>query len=114
MIISTLDTKGSEAAFLKALIQERGHRVVLLDTNTGGEPSVSPDISANEVAKLAGWSIEEVRRIKDTAKVSSIMIAGAINKARRLLEKGELDGILSFGGASNKAIATAIMKSLPF
>ena len=114
MIISTLDTKGSEAAFLKALIQERGHRVVLLDTNTGGEPSVSPDISANEVAKLAGWSIEEVRRIKDTAKVSSIMIEGAIKKARRLLEKGELDGILSFGGASNTAIATAIMKSLPF
>jgi len=114
IILSTLDTKGSEAAFLKKLIQERGHRVILLDTNTGGEPSIPPDISAKEVAEAGGWNIEEVRRTKDTAKVSSIMVEGAIKKVKSLLEKGELDGIISFGGASNTAIATAIMKSLPF
>ena len=68
VLVSTLDTKGSEAAFLKDLIQERGHRVILLDTNTGGEPSIPPDISAKEVAKAAGWNIEEVRRMKDTGK----------------------------------------------
>ena len=114
VLVSTLDTKGAEAAFLKQLIEERGHRVILLDTNTGGESSVSPNISANEVAKSAGWNIEEVREIKDTGKVSSIMIEGAVKKVKNLLDKGELDGILSFGGASNTAIATAIMKSLPF
>ena len=114
VLVSTLDTKGTEAAFLKGLIQKRGHRGTLLDTNTGGEPSLSPDISAKEVAKAAGWDIEEVRKMKDTAKISSIMIEGAIKKVKRLLEKGELDGIVSFGGASNTAIATAIMKSLPF
>lgn len=114
MIISTLDTKGSEAAFLKQLIAERGHRVILLDTNTGGEPNIRPDISAAEVAEAAGCDINQVRRQKDTEKTSSIMIQGAIKKVRGLLEKGELDGILSFGGASNTAIATAIMKSLPF
>ncbi len=114
VLVSTLDTKGSEAAFLKGLIQERGHRVILLDTNTGGEASLPPDISAKEVAKAAGWNIEEVRRMKDTGKVSSIMIEGAIKKVKTLLEKGELDGIISFGGASNTAIATTIMKSLPF
>jgi len=114
VLVSTLDTKGSEAAFLKGLIQERGHQVFLLDTNTGGEPSLSPDISAKEVAKAAGWNIEEVRRMKDTNKVSSIMIEGAIKKVKTLLEKNQLDGIISFGGASNTAIATTIMKSLPF
>jgi uncharacterized protein (UPF0261 family) len=114
VLVSTLDTKGSEAAFLKKLIEGRRHRVILLDTNTGGEPSIPSDISANEVAKSAGWNIEEVRKIKDTAKVSSIMIEGAIKKVKSLLRKGEFDGIISFGGASNTAIATAIMKSLPF
>jgi len=114
VLVSTLDTKGAEAAFLRKLIEKRGYRVVLLDTNTGGEPSISPDISANEVAKSAGWNIEEVRETKDTAKVSSIMIEGAIKKVKSLLEKGTLDGVVSFGGASNTAIATAIMKSLPF
>ena len=113
-IVSTLDTKGLEAAFLKILIQERGHRVILLDINTGGDPYVLPDISAKEVADAAGWDIEEIRKMKDTNKASSIIIEGAIKKIRGLFEKGDLDGIVSFGGASNTAIATAIMKSLPF
>ena len=114
VLVSTLDTKGSEAAFLKTLIQKRGHRVILLDTNTGGESSILPDISANEVAKAAGWDIEEIRKMKNTDKASSIMIEGAIKKVKSLLEERELDGIISFGGASNTANATAIMKSLPF
>jgi uncharacterized protein (UPF0261 family) len=113
-IVSTLDTKGSEAAFLKALIQERGHRVILLDTNTGGEASLPPDISAEEVARAAGAEIEEVRKMKDTGRAYGIMIEGAIKKVNSLLEKGELHGIISFGGASNTAMATTIMKSLPF
>ena len=114
VIVSTLDTKGSEAAFLKTLIQERGHRVILLDINTGGIASLPPDISAKEVADAAGWDIEEIRKMKDTNKASSIIIEGAIKKIRSLFEKGDLDGIISFGGASNTAIATTIMKSLPF
>jgi uncharacterized protein (UPF0261 family) len=113
-IISTLDTKGSEAAFLKDLIQGRGHRVILMDTNTGGEPSIPPDISSKEIAGSGGGNIEEMRKMKDTAKVSSIMVEGAIQKVKILLKKGGLDGIISFGGASNTAIATSIMKSLPF
>jgi len=114
VLLSTLDTKGSEAAFLKALVQERGHRVILLDTNTGAEPSLRPDISAKEVAEAGGGNIEEIRKTKDTAKAYGIMIEGAIKKVKTLLEKGELDGIISFGGASNTSVATTIMKSLPF
>jgi uncharacterized protein (UPF0261 family) len=114
VLVSTLDTKGSEAAFLRKLIQERGHRVILLDTNTGGEPSVPPDISAEEVAKAGGEDIQVIRKMKDTEKAYGIMIRGAVKKVKGLLEKGELNGIISFGGASNTAVATAIMKSLPF
>ena len=114
VLVSTLDTKGAEAAFLKKLIEEKGHRVILLDTNTGGEPSIPSEISAKGVAKSAGWNIEEIRKMKDTEKASSVMIQGAIKKVKTLLEGKELDGIISFGGASNTAIATSIMKSLPF
>ena len=114
VLVSTLDTKASEAAFLKAFIQTRGHRVILLDTNTGGEPSLRPDISAKEVAEAGGGNIDEIRKMKDTEKAYGIMIEGAIRKVRGLLEKAELDGIISFGGASNTAVATTIMKSLPF
>ena len=54
VLLSTLDTKASEAAFLRTLIQERGHRAILLDINTGGEPSLHPDISAKDVAEAGG------------------------------------------------------------
>jgi uncharacterized protein (UPF0261 family) len=114
VLVSTLDTKGPEAAFLKNLIQERGYRVILMDMNTGGEPTIPPDISSKEIAEAGGGNVEEMRKMKDTAKISSIMIEGGIQKVKGLLEKRELDGIVSFGGASNTAIATAIMKSLPF
>ena len=114
VIVSSLDTKGSEATFLKALIQERGHRVILLDTSTGGEASVRPDIAAKDVAKAGGGEIEEIRKMRDTGKASGIMVEGSVRTVRTLLEKGALDGILSFGGASNTTIATSIMKSLPF
>ena len=114
VIVSTLDTKGSEAAFLKALLQERGHRVILLDINTGGDPSFLPDISAKEVAQAAGEDIREIRRMKDTKRTTAIMVQGAIKKVKTRYDKGEIDGIISFGGASNTAMATAIMKALPF
>ncbi|MBW2016890.1 MAG: Tm-1-like ATP-binding domain-containing protein [Deltaproteobacteria bacterium] len=113
-VVATLDTKGRETAFLKQLIEARGHRVLLLDTNTGGEPSIPADISAGEIAKSAGGDIEEIRRSKDTHKASSIMVEGASKIVNDLLERGELHGIISFGGASNTAMGTSIMKSLPF
>ncbi len=110
VIVSTLDTKGPEAAFLKTLLQDRGHRVILMDTNTGGEPSILPDISAAEVAEAGGGDILEIRKMKDTKKITSIMVEGAVKMVKDYLEKGKLDGIISFGGASNTATATAIMK----
>jgi hypothetical protein len=42
------------------------------------------------------------------------MIKGASTKVLELLAKGRLDGIISFGGASNTTSATTVMKALPF
>jgi uncharacterized protein (UPF0261 family) len=42
------------------------------------------------------------------------MIKGASLKVQELLAKGLLDGIISFGGASNTTSATSVMKALPF
>ena len=52
--------------------------------------------------------------MNDTGKAYAIMIKGAIEKVKSLLGKKDLDGIISFGGASNTSVATTVMKSLPF
>ncbi len=114
VILSTLDTRGEQTVFLKTLIQKRGHRTLLVDLSTGNEASIPSDVSAGEVARFAGEDIREIRKMKDTGRVSSIMIGGAVRLIKDLLEKKEIDGIISLGGASNTAMATAIMRLIPF
>jgi uncharacterized protein (UPF0261 family) len=114
VILSTLDTKGEEAAYLKGLIEAQGFKTILLDTSIGGEPAIPPDVSSEEVAAAGGGNIHAIRASRNTGEVTPIMIRGASLKVVELLAGGQLDGIVSFGGASNTTSATTVMKSLPF
>lgn len=114
VILSSLDTKGEEARYLKDLIESQGFKTILMDTSIGGEPALQPDISSEEVARLGGGNIRDIRASRNTGQVTPIMIKGASTKVQELLAKGLLDGIISFGGASNTTSATSVMKALPF
>ena len=114
VILSSLDTKGAEARYLKDLIESQGFKTILMDTSIGGEPALQPDISSEEVARLGGGNIRDIRASRNTGQVTPIMIKGASTKVQELLAKGLLDGIISFGGASNTTSATSVMKALPF
>jgi uncharacterized protein (UPF0261 family) len=114
VILSSLDTKGEEAKSLKDLIEAKGFKTILIDTSIGGEPTLQPDISSEEVARLGGGNIQEIRASRNTGQSTPIMIKGASIKVQELLAKGLLDGIISFGGASNTTSATSVMKALPF
>jgi uncharacterized protein (UPF0261 family) len=114
VILTTLDTKGEEAAYLRSLIEAQGFKTVLLDTSIGGEPTIPPDISSEEVAAAGGGNIRAIRTSRNTGETTPIMIKGASLKVLELVAEGELDGIISFGGASNTTSATTVMKVLPF
>jgi len=114
VIVSTLDTKAEETSFLKELIEQRGHNAILVDAGMGGEPAIPADISAEEVAKAGGGDIKEMRASRETGKLTPIMIKGAIEKIKELDAEGKVDGILSFGGASNTTVGTSVMKAFPF
>ena len=114
VILSTLDTKGKEAQYLKDLIEARGFKTLLMDTSIGGEATIPPDISSAEVADAGGGDIQQIRASRNTGEVTPIMIRGAITKVHQLLAQGRLGGMISFGGASNTTSATSVMKALPF
>jgi len=115
LIVSSLDTKWQEVNFLKTLIEQRGHKTVLLDMGTRGKSPIPVDISCEEIAKSAGRSIEEIRTsVKSRSEITSLMIEGAIKKTMELYQAGKVDGIVGVGGVSNTAMATDIMKALPF
>lgn len=59
LIVSSLDTKGQEIRFLKTLIEQRGHKILLLDMSMRGEPQIPADIPCEEVARDDGTTIPD-------------------------------------------------------
>jgi uncharacterized protein (UPF0261 family) len=116
VILCTLDTKYDEVQLLKEVILNRGHMVLIIDMSLGKESRLPCDITPREIAEAAGSDIKKVRDLasKDRGLASTIMTKGGIVKAKELMEKGNLHGIISLGGCSNTAMATTVMKSLPF
>ncbi|HEY8391300.1 MAG TPA: Tm-1-like ATP-binding domain-containing protein, partial [Capillibacterium sp.] len=66
LIIATLDTKETEAAYLKRLIEEKGVRTLVMDTGILAPPRLlKPEISREEVALAGGMSIEALLATQD-------------------------------------------------
>ncbi len=111
--IATLDTKGLEIQYIKEIIEQRGHRVLLIDDGILGDPIVPTDINREEVAKAAGSSLEEVRAIANEAKAVETMAGGLGKILKELYRSGKLDGVISIGGGMGTIMATAAMRELP-
>jgi len=114
LIIATLDTKGVEVLYLKNLIEESGHRCLVMDTGTLNPPSFIPDILRDEVAQAVGTTIEEILRAKDKGRAIHLMCEGAARVVTRLYEEGKIEGVIGLGGAQGTDIGTRAMRALPF
>ena len=57
VIIGTLDTKGTEFAFIKDLIEKEGLKTLVVDFGVMGEPAFKPDIPRDEVAGAGGGNL---------------------------------------------------------
>ena len=115
LIIATLDTKETETAYLKQLIEEKGVPTILMDTGILAPPrQLKPEISREEVALAGGMSIDALTATGNKGKCIEVMIKGAQTIAQRLYAEGKFSGVISFGGAQGTNIGTAVMKNLPF
>jgi uncharacterized protein (UPF0261 family) len=114
LIISTLDTKGREAAYLKDCVQRLGVNPILMDVGTLGEPLTQPDITRFEVVEAAGHHLEDLIKGKDRSIAIKAVQEGGVILAKRLFEEGKLHGVFGMGGGTGTAIVTYIMRSLPF
>jgi uncharacterized protein (UPF0261 family) len=112
LIIGTLDTKAGEIAYVRDLIEARGHATVLLDAGVE-EPSVAPDVSAAQVATAGGSSIESLRAAHDRAIALEVMCAGIRTVILELLAEDGFAGVIGLGGSGGTAIATSAMRVLP-
>jgi uncharacterized protein (UPF0261 family) len=87
-LLATLDTKGTEAAFLRERLAELGIQVELVDTTCSG-------------------------RGGDRGQAVSAAAADATRLVADAHAAGNVDGVLGLGGSAGTTIGTAAMRALP-
>ena len=112
-ILGTFDTKGDEHAFIAERVRQRGHRAFLIDVGTLDAPRLQPDVSRERVLEAVGVDIAELMRRRDRGESVAAMAKAAPVFLKRLVESGQIDGVISLGGGGGTAIATAAMRALP-
>jgi len=113
LIIGAFDTKGEEYAFIKSLIESRGHKTIALHTGSF-EPSklIEPDIPNSDVSEMEGVNIKELQNM-DRGPAMKILSQGTAKLVRKLYEDGKFDGAIGMGGTGGTSVITAGMKTLP-
>ena len=114
LLISTLDTKAVETLYLRERIEAGGARVVLMDLSMGATSGAACEIPPDDVARAAGWEIEDIRNSRERSKITSAMITGAVKIARERFAAGELDCVAGLGGSTGSLMASEVMRALPF
>ena len=112
-IVGTMDTKGVEFSFIKAQIESAGVSTSVINTGILGEPQLTPDVSADEVAKAVGSSLEALRDEGDRGNSVTVMAEGAAAIVAEKHAAGEIDGIISLGGSAGTTIGTTAMQAVP-
>lgn len=112
-LLATLDTKGTEAAFVAARLRELGVAVTLVDTGCRGEPAVQADVTRAELFAAAGTTHAQLLAGGDRGAAVSQAALGAAQIVERAYACGQLTGVLSLGGSAGTTIGTAAMRRLP-
>lgn len=113
LLLGTLDTKGPEYAYVRDLIQARGHRTLLVDLGVIGQPTVAPDVAADEIARAAGTDLATLRRRGDRGEAVTAMQRGACVLLPAWHADHRFDGVLGLGGGGGTTMVTAAMRTLP-
>ncbi len=113
VILGSLDTKGLEVAFLRDRVRAEGGVPLVVDTGVLAEPTTSADVTRHDVAHAAGSSIEALIQGGNKTHALVTMAEGASATLHKLLQEGQLGGVLSIGGSRGTALSTRVMQSLP-
>ena len=112
-LVSTLDTKGSEINFIRNIIEERGHRALIIDIGVLGEVKIQPTITRNEVARAGGSRLEKLIRRRDENEAGMIMAKGLKSIVLERVQKGGLHGLLALGGGQGSINTAPTLQALP-
>jgi len=110
LILGTLDTKGTEVAFVRDRLLGAGVSVVVADAGVLGTPTIPADISREEFFRTVQVRVQDLH---DRGNAVSVAANAAAELAKRLHDEGQLDGVLALGGSAGTTIGTAAMRAMP-
>lgn len=109
--IATMDTKGTEIAFVAERIRACGVWVVTVDVGTKDSPVVVPDVSREQVA--ASCSQKNPLNLTDRGQAVTAMSAALVEFLKAEHASGRLAGVIGIGGGGGTALITPAMRALP-
>ena len=110
-LIGTLDTKGTEYAWLAERVRSHGAEVLTIDV--GPLSDAAADVTPAEVATAGGHDLAQLREAGDRGAAMDAMADGAAVVLLGLFEEGKVDGALALGGSGGSAVASRAMRALP-
>ena len=113
LLLATLDTKGTEAAFLRDRLVELGVEVRTVDTGCLGDPAIPADITREEFYRLGPTPWAELAADGDRGRAVTAAAEAARALATTQLAAGRLQGVIGIGGSAGTTIATSAMRALP-
>ena len=113
LLISTMDTKHQEAAFVMACLKKADVDVYAIDAGIMGESPIPVNVTREEVAQLGGETLLNVQNMGHEGRALEAMIKGAIRKVEQLYREGRFDGVFGLGGSMGTTLGTSVMRTLP-
>jgi len=113
-ILATLDTKGAEAAYLRERVEALGGKAFVIDLGVAGDATIPCDVTADEIARAGGSSIEALRGHGDREHAAPVMAKGATAILLDKIESGDIHSAVGLGGTQGTSLCGAIMQGLPY
>lgn len=111
LVAGILDTKGAEIKYIAQQVKAAGGQPIILELSVGAEVGWA-DIGLGKILKEIDRKPEELFQV-DRHQASAWVTEGAVKYVTGLVEKGEVTGIISYGGSMCASIATAVMQAMP-
>lgn len=114
IIIGTLDTKGPEIKYLRDQLHQLGLDTTVVDSGILGEPlDIVPDIDRATAATYGGTTIDALRNAGSRGRAVDGMREALKKLTLELYQDGQLDAVVSMGGAEGAVMGAAAMMVLP-
>jgi uncharacterized protein (UPF0261 family) len=115
LLLATMDTKGSEALYLRDFFRGLGAEPLLMDLSMRyGDPALLSEIPAGEVAETGGSSLAALHSSRNMTGNMETVVSGALSIALKLVNEGRVRGVIGIGGCTGTLMITSVLQGLPF